>query len=113
MGNLTDVEITVSTPSLKVNIIKKLLEKGTQLVRGRAGTKSSLVSPRKGFAETLRGGVWEAGAGLRAKFALQTRVFVRTHVVHSAKGLPGNFPPPWPHYPEASLLEFSANCCLP
>lgn len=96
-----------------MNIIKKLLDKGRQLVRGRAGTKSSIVSPRKGFAETLRGGIRETGAGLRARFGLQTCVFVRTHVVHSTKGLPEYFSPPWPLHPEASPVPAPTLPILP
>ena len=111
-------------------MVKKPLGKGRQLVRGRAGTRPGLGSPRKGFAPTLRGG----GRGRRT----ENKVWFRNmclcpdqlaplSVCHALgqgppKKLPSTFvpspgslscpclPAPSSH---GSVSEFSVNCQLP
>lgn len=71
MGRLTAVAITalvlvvISLSSvLTVSIIKKVFDEGRPLLGGRAGTKSGPVSPRMGFAPTLKGGAQGRGLGV-------------------------------------------------
>lgn len=71
MGSLTAVAITALilavislTSVLMVSIIKKVFDEGRPLLGGRAGTKSGPVSPRMGFASTLKGGAQGRGLGV-------------------------------------------------